>query len=125
MIRSGARVLVIRRSDEVPFPNYWSPVSGKMGPGERQDEAVVREVREELGVAVVPVRKVWECTSSDGAYWLHWWIADLADEAGGLVPNPREVSEVRWIRPGDYRTFERVFDADLRFFEEVLPALLD
>lgn len=125
VISRGERVLVIRRSNEVPFPDYWSPVSGKIEPGERQEAAVVREVREELGMAVLPVSKVWECPSSDGAYWLHWWTAELADETAVLVLDPREVSEARWIHPGELRSFENVFEADVQFFEEIFPARLD
>lgn len=123
VISRRERVLVIRRGNEVPFSDYWSPVSGKIEPGEGQAEAVVREVREELGMVVVPVRKVWECPSSDGAYRLHWWIAELADETADLVLDPREVSEARWIRAAELRTFSKVFEADVRFFEEIFPAL--
>jgi 8-oxo-dGTP pyrophosphatase MutT (NUDIX family) len=32
-------------------------------PGERQEAAVIREVKEEVGVTVRPVRKVWESIS--------------------------------------------------------------
>jgi 8-oxo-dGTP pyrophosphatase MutT (NUDIX family) len=123
VISSGARVLVIRRALAVPFPSYWTPVSGRIEPGERQEDAVVREVREEVGIGVSPVRKVWECPSSDGAYWLHWWKVELADENAVLVLDPREVSEARWIRPVDLRTLGRVFEADVRFFEQIFPAI--
>jgi 8-oxo-dGTP pyrophosphatase MutT (NUDIX family) len=98
-------------------------VSGKIEPGERQEDAVVREVREEVGIGVVPVRKVWDCPSSDGVYWLHWWTVELADENAVLVLDPREVSEARWIRPVELRTLGNVFEADVRFFEEIYPAL--
>jgi 8-oxo-dGTP pyrophosphatase MutT (NUDIX family) len=125
VISQGERVLVIRRSNEVPHPNYWAPVSGKIEPGETQAAAVVREVREELGVAALAVRKVWECRSSDGIYRLHWWTADLEEESAVLVLDTREVSEARWIRPAELRSLERVFGADVRFFEETFPSLPD
>lgn len=125
VISRGDRVLMIRRGRDVPFPDYWSPVTGRIEPGEGQAAAVAREVREELGLEVVPVRKVWECPSSDGAYRLHWWTVELVDEAAALVLDPQEVSEARWIRPEELRELAKVFDADVEFFEEVFPALVD
>jgi 8-oxo-dGTP pyrophosphatase MutT (NUDIX family) len=62
VITKEKKVLIIQRGADVPFPGYWAPLSGKMEPQEDQAEAVVREVREEVGLTVRPVRKVWECT---------------------------------------------------------------
>ena len=125
VIARDERVLVIRRSREVPFPDYWCPVSGKIEPGEEQETAVAREVREELGIEASPLRKVWECPSSDGAYRLHWWTVELADETAALVLDPREVSDARWIRPAELRTFDNVFEADVKFFEEIWLTVRD
>jgi 8-oxo-dGTP pyrophosphatase MutT (NUDIX family) len=98
-------------------------MSGKIEPGEKPAEAVTREAREELGVAVRPVGKVWECASVDGIHQLHWWLAELVDEEAPLRPNPREVESVKWIRPIDFSSVGRVFETDVRFFEEIYPAL--
>jgi len=76
-----------------------------------------------VGIGVLPVRKVSECPSSDGVYWLHWWKVELADENAVLILDPREVSEARWIRPVELRTLDDVFEADVRFFEEIYSAL--
>lgn len=123
VIRRGEEVLVIRRGAGVAFAGYWAPVSGKVEPGEEPEAAVVREVREELGIAVRPVGRVWECASSDGAYWLHWWLAEPVDEEVTLMPNAREVDGTRWLRPADLRGLEPVFESDLHFFERIFPTL--
>ena len=124
VIRRKQRVLIIRRSAQVPFPDYWSSVSGKIEPGERPEEAVVREVHEELGIAVRPLAEVWECASSDGSYWLRWWLAEPLDCGEvELKLDPREVADARWLRPAELRTLPKVFEADLHFFEEILPRL--
>jgi 8-oxo-dGTP diphosphatase len=119
---SDGRVLVIRRGPGVLNPGYWTPPSGRVEPGESQPEALVREAREELGLAVTPVAKVWECDTHDGAYRLHWWLARVA--GGELVPDPDEVAAVRWVRPGEFRQLEPTFDGDHEFFDRVLPGLL-
>jgi len=123
VIVKATRVLVIRRGEGVPYAGHWSPVSGKIEPGEAQRDALVREVREELGVGVRPLRKTWECPSSDGAFRLHWWLAVLADASPPISPDPREVADYRWIQPGEFRTLSPIFEADLQFFERVLPAV--
>jgi 8-oxo-dGTP pyrophosphatase MutT (NUDIX family) len=123
VIARRGRVLVVRRAPGVPFPGYWTPLSGKIEPGERQEQALVREVREEVGLVVRPGRKVWECPTHDHRYRLHWWTARLDDEAQEIVADPREVSEVRWVDPAEFARLEPVFEADAQFFREVYPAL--
>jgi hypothetical protein len=36
---------------------------------------------------------------------------------------PAEVSEAKWIRPDDFEELEPTFEADVRFFREILPTL--
>ena len=116
-------MLVIRRAEGLPFAGYWTPVSGRLEPGESQEHALVREVREEVGLVVRAGRKVWECPSSDGRFRLHWWSTHLEDAEREVVPDPREVSEFRWVEPAEFERLDRVFEADVRFFREVFPAL--
>lgn len=120
LLRAG-RVLVVRRGPEVVSPGYWQPLSGKIEPGETQQEALVREVREEVGLTVVPLAKVWESETHDGAFRLHWWSARA--DAGEVVPDPREVAETRWITPEEFPTLAPIFEGDLEFFDKILPTL--
>jgi len=115
----GESVLVIRRAESARAGGYWAPLSGRLEPGEEQEEAVVRETKEEVGLDVRPVRRVWECPTEDGSYRLHWWLAEFV--GGELRPAPEEVSEARWIRPEAFSDFEPTFADDRYFFEHVLP----
>jgi 8-oxo-dGTP diphosphatase len=115
------RVLVIRRGPAVLNPGYWALPSGRVEPGESQPEALVREVREELGLAVAPVAKVWECDTDDGAFRLHWWLAEVV--GGELTPDPGEVAEVRWLPPDEFKLLDPTFAGDHEFFDRVLPEL--
>lgn len=54
VLRRADRVLVIRRGPDSSRSGYWAPLSGKLEPGESQEEALVREVHEEVGLAVSP-----------------------------------------------------------------------
>jgi 8-oxo-dGTP pyrophosphatase MutT (NUDIX family) len=125
VVADAGRVLVIRRGPGVRNPGYWTPLSGRVEPGESQAEALVREVREEVGLGVTPVAKVWECDTHDGSFRLYWWTARLT--AGGpgheLVLDPAEVAEARWLRPAEFRRLAPTFAGDHEFFDQVLPGL--
>ena len=117
VVLSGPFVLMIRRGPSGPDPGYWAPPSGKVEPGERQEVAVIREVKEEVGVTIRPVRKVWESISAGGIHTLHWWLANAEDH--DLRPDRREVSDARWVTVQEIATLKPTFPGDRHFFEEV------
>jgi 8-oxo-dGTP pyrophosphatase MutT (NUDIX family) len=121
VLARGGRLLVIRRGPRVLNPGYWTLPSGRIEPGESQPAALVREVREELGLAVRPVAKVWECATDDGTFRLHWWTARVGE--GDPAPEPGEVAELRWLRPGEFRGLSPTFTGDHEFIDRVLPGL--
>ncbi|MEU6252945.1 NUDIX domain-containing protein [Streptomyces sp. NPDC047043] len=121
VLRRGDRVLAIRRGPAVARPGYWQPLSGKVEPGETQQEALVREVHEEVGLTVTPDTKVWESETDDGHFRLHWWTADATD--GEVIPDPGEVADTRWVTPEEFLALTPVFEGDREFFERILPNL--
>ena len=68
---------------------------GAIEVGESQEEAVVREMKEELGVVVRPVKNVWRYDAADRALTLWGWVAEV--ESGEIVPDPQEIEEVLWL----------------------------
>jgi 8-oxo-dGTP pyrophosphatase MutT (NUDIX family) len=49
-LRAGWRILVLRRAAETRCPGAWESVHGRLEPGERPEEAALREIREETGL---------------------------------------------------------------------------
>ena len=121
LISRGDAYLVIKRGPDVAMPGYWTPPSGSIEPGETQAEAVVREVKEEVGLNVRAIEKVWSCPSHDGAFELHWWTTELV--GGVLRLDKNEVSAAQWTTPPDFEMLERTFEDDREFFRSVLPTL--
>jgi 8-oxo-dGTP diphosphatase len=121
VIINGDKVLLIERAPRGLYSGYWAPVSGKVEPGESQESAVARESMEEVGLAVRPVRKVWENITTSGTYRLHWWLAEYV--GGELVLDKREVSDARWVTLEEIDHF-KIFDGDREFYLKVLPPLL-
>jgi len=114
VIIRGRDVLLIRRGAGVPDPGYWAPPSGTIEPGESQEAAVIREVREEVGLTVRPVVKLWESVSSSGTHMLYWWRADYVE--GTLALNRREVADARWVDLAEIDAVEHLFPVDRAFF---------
>lgn len=121
LIRAG-RVLAIERGPLTERSGYWALPSGRVEPGESQPEALVREVREEVGLVVTPGAKVWECETDNRTFQLHWWTAPA--ESGDLTLDPGEVSAARWVTPDEYLQLKPTFATDRHFFEQILPGLL-
>lgn len=53
LLRSDGRVLLGQRLPGTPYPGYWEFPGGKLETGESAQDALVRELDEELGVAIV------------------------------------------------------------------------
>lgn len=51
VLTEGGRVLICQRRDDQPFARQWEFPGGKVEAGETRQEALVRELREELGIA--------------------------------------------------------------------------
>lgn len=54
----GGRLLAARRSAPVELAGRWELPGGKLEPGELPEEALVRELREELGVETEPLARI-------------------------------------------------------------------
>jgi 8-oxo-dGTP diphosphatase len=96
----GDRVLVAQRSGG-PYDGCWEFPGGKVEPGEDELAALVREIGEELGVAVVPQAFLGEVVLDGvvagglpGASTLRVWWARI--EPGSEV-TAHEHSELRWL----------------------------
>ena len=73
---------------------------GGIEDGETQEQACVREAREELGAVLRPLMAVWHYEYADRPITLHGWLAEIAAQ-GPLSPDPVEVTEVLWLTPAE------------------------
>ncbi|MEM9644887.1 MAG: NUDIX domain-containing protein [Planctomycetota bacterium] len=93
------RMLIIRRSLTVTAPGKLCLPGGGIEQGESEDEALVREMQEELAIDVNPKGLCWRSVTPWGTN-LAWWLAEL-DESVEPVPNPDEVAEFFWMTRGE------------------------
>ncbi|MGW1956572.1 (deoxy)nucleoside triphosphate pyrophosphohydrolase [Streptomyces sp. NPDC001920] len=96
----GGRLLAARRSAPEELAGRWELPGGKVEPGEAPEEALVRELREELGVAAEVIERVPGAWPLKPPYVLHVWTARLLP--GATDPEPlQDHDALRWLGPGE------------------------
>ena len=95
LVHDGGDRCVLGRQATWPEGRF-STLAGFVEPGESAEQAVVREVDEEAGIAVTDVEYV---TSQPWPFPSSLMLAFRARAEGGLVPfgKDRELAEVRWF----------------------------
>ncbi|MFD7228578.1 (deoxy)nucleoside triphosphate pyrophosphohydrolase [Streptomyces sp. NPDC059881] len=88
------RLLAARRSAPPEFAGRWELPGGKLEPGETPEQALVRELREELGVEVEPIERVPGEWPLGPGYVLQVWTARLIS---GLPLPLEDHDELRWL----------------------------
>jgi ADP-ribose pyrophosphatase YjhB (NUDIX family) len=123
--RSGTRgpILLVERGHE-PLKGFWSLPGGLVETGERLEEAVQREILEETGLRVQPLRlfEIFERIMRDprGRAEYHYVLADYVCKVlGGTLRAGDDVSRAVWARRSDlgkYRLTEGTREVIERVF---------
>jgi 8-oxo-dGTP diphosphatase len=103
VIESGGRYLITQRRSTAVLPNLWEFPGGKVETGERDEDALKREIRERLDADVSVrqmisfVRHPYERYTVD----LHLYECELKSEV-----RARAVQDFRWICSNEFDDFE-------------------
>ncbi|MGW4905686.1 (deoxy)nucleoside triphosphate pyrophosphohydrolase [Streptomyces sp. NPDC004270] len=96
----AGRLLAARRSAPPELAGRWELPGGKVEPGETPEQALVRELREELGVEAEPLTRVPGEWPLREPYVLQVWTAAL--RPGSPAPKPlQDHDELRWLTPDE------------------------
>lgn len=136
------RLLAARRSAPPELAGLWEFPGGKVERGESVEQALRREIREELGVEIeigdelggpdllegsgsTPAQPVWALRAGDvrqPRLVMRVWWARIMPGADGAVVEPRPLEEhdaLRWLEPGGWRDVAWL-PADVRVVEALL-----
>lgn len=93
-VYDGGRLLAARRSAPPELAGRWELPGGKVEPGERPEDALVRELREELGIETEPVARVPGAWPLGRGYELWVWTVRLVSGE----PRPlQDHDALRWV----------------------------
>jgi 8-oxo-dGTP diphosphatase len=98
-ILDGDRLLAARRVEPPELAGGWELPGGKVDPGETDEEALVRECREELGVGIRLLDRVGGDWPLGQTATLRVWTAEVVD---GVPQALEDHSEVRWLSRGHW-----------------------
>ena len=120
LVDPDGRVLLAQRPPGKTLAGLWEFPGGKIEPGERPEETLIRELSEELGIAVKEACLA-PLTFASHAYESFHLLMPLyvCRRWEGFV-QPKEGQALRWVRPRDLASYPMP-PADL----PLLPALVD
>lgn len=95
LIWRGERFLACQRPAHKARGLLWEFVGGKVEPGETQEEALIRECREELAITVVPRDIFMEVTHKYPDLTVHLTLFNAELPEG--EPQALEHNDLRWV----------------------------
>ena len=123
VISRNEKLLVIQRSRFVRSPGKFCFPGGAMEQGETEEQTLVRELQEELGVSVSPLRFLHRSVTP----WsvdLRWWQAELS-EAEQVLPNPSEVAAWQWMSVAEILSQHELLESNRIFLAAWKKALFE
>jgi 8-oxo-dGTP pyrophosphatase MutT (NUDIX family) len=118
---TDGRWLCIRRSATVAAPLKVCFPGGAIEANESQPSAVIREMQEELGIAVKPIQCVWRWDSPTTDLTLWGWTADCLGTE--IKPDPAEVAEVFWLRSDEISNHPDAMPTNRSFVQALMQSM--
>lgn len=113
VLQHNDKLLMIKRAEGIPLGGRWCFPGGAILPDESSADALVREIREELGLTIEPGAAVWRWKRGDDGLDLQWWTARIV--AGTVRPNPAEVQRAEWMTVETIRNTPDVLANNIEF----------
>ncbi|HUN63492.1 MAG TPA: (deoxy)nucleoside triphosphate pyrophosphohydrolase [Candidatus Sulfotelmatobacter sp.] len=104
--RSDRRLFIAQRRRDDTSPLKWEFPGGKVRNGEKLEDALVREIQEELGVTLAKSREIaqvrYRYANFPEELEIHFYAAQLGE--GELTP--RTFEQVAWVLPKELSQYD-------------------
>ncbi|WP_326524671.1 (deoxy)nucleoside triphosphate pyrophosphohydrolase [Sphingomonas sp.] len=99
LVDADGRVLVQQRPEGTPMAGLWEFPGGKIDPGETPEAALIRELREELGIEVAQACLAPAVFASEPLGARHLLLLLYACRKWQGVPEAHHAAALKWVRP--------------------------
>ena len=120
LIDADFRVLIAERPEGKQLAGMWEFPGGKVEPGERPEQTLIRELKEELGITVEEPCLAPLTFASHAYETFHLLMPLYACRRWSGLVQPLEGQRLKWVRPTELRSYPMP-PAD----EPLIPALID
>ena len=118
ILQKDNRFLSIQRSATVRAPNKWCFPGGGVEANESIEDALVREMKEELNLLVLPKEEVWQSVTPWNTE-IHWWTM-TCETLSDLRANTEEVADVAWLSVQELRSHQDLLESNHLFLDLLL-----
>ena len=105
LVDADRRVLIAQRPEGKQLPGLWEFPGGKVEPGERPEETLIRELREELAISVKEPCLAPLTFSSYRYPDFHLLMPLFICRRWEGVPQAMEHQALRWVEPMRHREY--------------------
>jgi 8-oxo-dGTP diphosphatase len=119
IIGDDRRVLITQRRADQALPLQWELPGGKIEPGEAPVAALVRELREELGITPV-VGRIWDVLFHAYPTFDLVMLVYACRLGPGEVPRPVEVADLAWVATDELPGTWDILPADRPLVERLV-----
>ena len=104
MIERDGKYLITQRPPHATLALLWEFPGGRVEPGESDQEALARELQEEMGIAVAVGPRVIHVEHAYESYDIDFCVY-RCEHQGGAIQHIR-VHDHRWVRPDELDNYE-------------------
>jgi 8-oxo-dGTP diphosphatase len=106
VIMHDGHILIAQRPPTKLMPLKWEFPGGKVESGETAEAAIVREIREELGCAVTPIRALPPFDHDYRTVLITMIPFVCTLDPGSPEPHPHEHVAIAWVTSAELKTYD-------------------
>lgn len=106
LVDADGRILVQQRPEGTPMAGLWEFPGGKLEVGETPEAALIRELREELGIEVEQACLAPACFASEPLGHKHLLLLLYVCRKWRGTPTAHHASAMQWVRPVELHGLE-------------------